>query len=52
MDQIADPPSTKSLIRGSMFKSFINDRELWVRGIQVGNPFDPLLPVRLSASPA
>ena len=40
---------SQSLIRRSMFKTFIWARGMPVKGVRMGNPFDPVRPVRMAA---
>ncbi len=48
VDQVTADRCEESLIRRSMFKTFIWSRGMWVKGVQVGNPFDPLRPIRMA----
>ncbi|MGD0899093.1 MAG: hypothetical protein ABR915_14740, partial [Thermoguttaceae bacterium] len=47
-DQVAETPTTKFSIRRGPATNVLWGRGLPVRGVQQGNPFDPVLPVRLT----
>jgi hypothetical protein len=48
VDQVAETLSPKSLIKRGWFWTFYVGRGLPVKGVQQGNPFDPVLPVKLT----
>jgi hypothetical protein len=48
-DVVAETPAEKSMVRVSMFKTLLWARGMPVRGIPIGNPFDPILPIRMAA---
>ena len=48
VDEVTDTTATKSLLRKSWFWTLYWGRGVPVRGVQQGNPFDPLLPVRIT----
>ncbi len=49
VDQITDSPPAQSLIRRSWFWTMYWDRGMPVKGVQFGNPFEALRPVRMAA---
>lgn len=48
LDQVTDAPPQKSLIKRNWFWAITWGRGLPVKGVQQGNPFDPVRPVRLT----
>jgi hypothetical protein len=48
VDQIAETPAVKSLIKRSWFWTLYWGRGMPVKGVQQGNPFDPMLPVKMT----
>jgi hypothetical protein len=48
-EQITESPAQQSLVRRSMFKTLVWTRGMPVKGVQFGNPFDPVLPIRMAA---
>ncbi len=48
VEQVAASPAEKSLIRRSWFWTMYWARGMPVKGTQVGNPFDPLRPIKLA----
>lgn len=48
VDQVADTPAATSLIHRSWFWTLYWGRGMPVKGVQQGNPFDPMVPVKLT----
>ena len=48
VDQVTETPAEKSLIKRNWFWAVTWGRGLPVKGVQQGNPFDPVRPVRLT----
>ena len=48
VDQVVETLTTKSLIKRSWFWAMYWGRGLPVKGVQQGNPFDPVLPVKMT----
>ncbi|HUT35212.1 MAG TPA: glycoside hydrolase domain-containing protein [Planctomycetota bacterium] len=48
VDQVTETPSPNSLIHRSWFWTLYWGRGMPVKGLQQGNPFDPVLPVRMT----
>lgn len=48
VDQVADSPPEGSLVHRSWFWTLYWGRGMPVKGVQQGNPFDPVLPVKLT----
>jgi len=46
-EQITNAPSERSLVRKNWFWTLLWSRGMPVKGVQVGNPFDPLRPVKM-----
>lgn len=49
VDQVAESIPEKSLIKRSWFWCLVWSRAMPIKGVHAGNPFDPLLPVKLAA---
>jgi hypothetical protein len=47
-EQITDALSPRSLVRRGFFQAILWARGLPIRGVQQGNPFDPVLPIRMT----
>ncbi len=48
VDQVTETPAANSLIHRSWFWTLYWGRGMPVKGVQQGNPFDPVLPVKLT----
>jgi hypothetical protein len=48
-EQVTARPSKRTLVRKSWFWTLLWSRGMPVKGVQVGNPFDPVRPVRMLA---
>jgi len=48
VDQVTETPSPNSLIHRSWFWTLYWGRGMPVKGVRQGNPFDPILPVRIT----
>ena len=46
-EQVTDTPSERSLVRKSWFWTLLWTRGMPVKGVQAGNPFEPLQPVKM-----
>ena len=46
-EQVTDSPAERSVVRKSWFWTLLWTRGMPVKGVQVGNPFEPLRPVKM-----